>query len=252
MSGGKLKEYYGLTIDEVKQFTELLTPKEQTVIQMRYGFGCYENPHSLQKIAEKYDVTRERIRQVEAKALRKIKRRKEIDDMNKIVNKTNMQWNLLSDDCLPPINKPVIFKDSRGSIVITRLKYIWEHESQPIYFGSPTTGTYWMRLPDIEIENSQKTLIERLLTPIENLALTRRSLNAMKAENISYVGDLVCNKWEVYLLKTPNFGRRSLHELKQALKDQGFNENEDCPEYFNERVKYSPAPNKELFEKVLR
>ena len=55
-----------------------------------------------------------------------------------------------------------------------------------------------------------------LLKPVEDLELTVRSANALKAEDIRYVGDLV-QKSEEELLKTPNLGRKSLTEIKDVL-----------------------------------
>ncbi len=55
-----------------------------------------------------------------------------------------------------------------------------------------------------------------LLKPVEELELTVRSSNALKAESIRYVGDLV-QKSEEELLKTPNLGRKSLTEIKDVL-----------------------------------
>ena len=59
-----------------------------------------------------------------------------------------------------------------------------------------------------------------LLRPIEDLELTVRSTNCLKAEEISHVGDLV-QRTEVELLKTPNLGRKSLTEIKMILASHG-------------------------------
>ncbi|MHA7840516.1 MAG: DNA-directed RNA polymerase subunit alpha [Gammaproteobacteria bacterium] len=59
-----------------------------------------------------------------------------------------------------------------------------------------------------------------LLRPIEDLELTVRSTNCLKAENIYHVGDLV-QRTEVELLKTPNLGRKSLTEIKTILASHG-------------------------------
>lgn len=64
----------------VDEMLESMGPKEARVIRMRFGIGCEE--HTLEEIARSMDVTRERIRQIEAKALRKFKvpeRRKILD-----------------------------------------------------------------------------------------------------------------------------------------------------------------------------
>ena len=59
-----------------------------------------------------------------------------------------------------------------------------------------------------------------LLRPIDDLELTVRSANCLKAENIYYIGDLV-QKTEVELLKTPNLGKKSLTEIKDVLAQRG-------------------------------
>jgi DNA-directed RNA polymerase subunit alpha len=59
-----------------------------------------------------------------------------------------------------------------------------------------------------------------LLKPVEELELTVRSANCLKAENINYIGDLVL-KTEVELLKTPNLGKKSLTEIKDVLAQHG-------------------------------
>ncbi|UXI67364.1 DNA-directed RNA polymerase subunit alpha [Tahibacter amnicola] len=59
-----------------------------------------------------------------------------------------------------------------------------------------------------------------LLRPIDDLELTVRSANCLKAESIYYIGDLV-QKTEVELLKTPNLGKKSLTEIKDVLGARG-------------------------------
>ena len=59
-----------------------------------------------------------------------------------------------------------------------------------------------------------------LMRPIDELELTVRSANCLKAENIYYVGDLV-QRTEVELMKTPNLGKKSLNEIKDVLEQQG-------------------------------
>ncbi|MGY0503680.1 DNA-directed RNA polymerase subunit alpha [Luteimonas sp. e5] len=59
-----------------------------------------------------------------------------------------------------------------------------------------------------------------LLRPIDELELTVRSANCLKAESIYYIGDLI-QKTEVELLKTPNLGKKSLTEIKEVLAQHG-------------------------------
>lgn len=61
-----------------------------------------------------------------------------------------------------------------------------------------------------------------LLRPVDDLELTVRSANCLKAEAIHYIGDLV-QRTEVELLKTPNLGKKSLTEIKDVLASRGLN-----------------------------
>lgn len=64
---------------------------------------------------------------------------------------------------------------------------------------------------------SKKDLNPILFRPIDDLELGVRSTNCLKAENVYYVGDLV-QRSETELMKTPNLGKKSLNEIKEALK----------------------------------
>jgi len=59
-----------------------------------------------------------------------------------------------------------------------------------------------------------------LLRPVDELELTVRSANCLKAESINYIGDLV-QRTEVELLRTPNLGKKSLTEIKEVLAGHG-------------------------------
>ena len=71
-----------------------------------------------------------------------------------------------------------------------------------------------------ESEKDKAGVSPLLLRPIDDLELTVRSANCLKAESIYYIGDLV-QKTEVELLKTPNLGKKSLTEIKDVLGAKG-------------------------------
>ena len=72
-----------------------------------------------------------------------------------------------------------------------------------------------------QIEERKATQIDPiLLRPVDDLELTVRSANCLKAENIYYIGDLI-QRTETELLKTPNLGRKSLNEIKEVLASRG-------------------------------
>ena len=69
-------------------------------------------------------------------------------------------------------------------------------------------------------QRSNATFDPILLRPVDELELTVRSANCLKAENIYYIGDLI-QRTENELLKTPNLGRKSLNEIKEVLASRG-------------------------------
>jgi DNA-directed RNA polymerase subunit alpha len=72
-----------------------------------------------------------------------------------------------------------------------------------------------------EIEVKQSPQVDPiLLRPVDDLELTVRSANCLKAENIYYIGDLIQHS-ENELLKAPNLGRKSLNEIKDVLASKG-------------------------------
>jgi len=73
----------------------------------------------------------------------------------------------------------------------------------------------------VEVEQPKAPEVDPiLLRPVDDLELTVRSANCLKAENIYYIGDLI-QRTETELLKTPNLGRKSLNEIKEVLALRG-------------------------------
>ncbi|TNF89010.1 MAG: DNA-directed RNA polymerase subunit alpha, partial [Gammaproteobacteria bacterium] len=80
----------------------------------------------------------------------------------------------------------------------------------------------------VDLESEGEAIIEEkedeidpiLIRPVDDLELTVRSANCLKAENIYYIGDLI-QRTEVELLKTPNLGKKSLTEIKDVLASRG-------------------------------
>ena len=67
-----------------------------------------------------------------------------------------------------------------------------------------------------EVKSSEPQFNKNLLKRVEELELSVRSMNCLKNDNIIYIGDLV-QKTEPEMLRTPNFGRKSLNEIKEVL-----------------------------------
>lgn len=74
-----------------------------------------------------------------------------------------------------------------------------------------------------------------LLRKVSELELSVRAANCLKNDNIIYIGDLV-QRTENEMLKTPNFGRKSLNEIKQVLEDMGLHLGMDVPTWPPENI----------------
>jgi DNA-directed RNA polymerase subunit alpha len=80
--------------------------------------------------------------------------------------------------------------------------------------------------PETEADANQ--LNRYLLKKVDELELSVRSANCLKNDNIIYIGDLV-QKTEAEMLRTPNFGRKSLNEIKEVLSSMGLRLGMDIP-----------------------
>ena len=76
------------------------------------------------------------------------------------------------------------------------------------------------RLEEVIEEKEEAKIDPIMLRPVDELELTVRSANCLKAENIHYIGDLV-TRMESDLLRTPNLGKKSLNEVKEVLLSRG-------------------------------
>lgn len=93
-------------------------------------------------------------------------------------------------------------------------------QDQLAVFGTIHQDTGADVAPAEEDEDVPPPLDPILLRPVDDLELTVRSANCLKAENIYYIGDLI-QRTENELLKTPNLGRKSLNEIKEVLAAHG-------------------------------
>ena len=81
-----------------------------------------------------------------------------------------------------------------------------------------------------QISNEKLSFNPHLLKKVEELELSVRSANCLKNDNIIYIGDLV-QKSESEMLRTPNFGRKSLNEIKEVLQQMDLNLGISVPDW---------------------
>ncbi len=87
--------------------------------------------------------------------------------------------------------------------------------------------------PDLPSDTNQ--LNRYLLKKVDELELSVRSANCLKNDNIIYIGDLV-GKTEAEMLRTPNFGRKSLNEIKEVLSSMGLRLGMEIPGWPPENI----------------
>ncbi|HHH35481.1 MAG TPA: DNA-directed RNA polymerase subunit alpha [Gammaproteobacteria bacterium] len=114
------------------------------------------------------------------------------------------------------LDKLIIDLETNGSVnpdeTIRQAARILQ-EQLSVFVKLETTEEEAEAEPEVEIDPI-------LLRPVDDLELTVRAANCLKAENIYYIGDLI-QRTEVELLKTPNLGKKSLTEIKDVLATHG-------------------------------
>jgi len=84
-------------------------------------------------------------------------------------------------------------------------------------------------------ERAMSQMNEVLSRSVEELELSVRSYNCLKNDNIVYIGDLI-QKTEAEMLRTPNFGRKSLNEIKEVLAQMGLHLGMEVPNWPPENI----------------
>ncbi len=110
---------------------------------------------------------------------------------------------------------------------------VFVHFEEMMAASSPMIG---MAAPSAPSDESDANQLNRyLLKKVDELELSVRSANCLKNDNIIYIGDLV-QKSEAEMLRTPNFGRKSLNEIKEVLSSMGLRLGMDIPGWPPENI----------------
>jgi DNA-directed RNA polymerase subunit alpha len=91
------------------------------------------------------------------------------------------------------------------------------------------------RKEEAAISTPQLPFNPALLKKVDELELSVRSANCLKNDNIVYIGDLI-QKTEAEMLRTPNFGRKSLNEIKEVLAAMGLHLGMEVPDWPPENI----------------
>ena len=108
-------------------------------------------------------------------------------------------------------------------------------EGQMVSVPSSSGASVPMPMGGGDIEQDANQLNRYLLKKVDELELSVRSANCLKNDNIIYIGDLV-QKTEAEMLRTPNFGRKSLNEIKEVLSSMGLRLGMEIPGWPPENI----------------
>ncbi|MCR4282530.1 MAG: DNA-directed RNA polymerase subunit alpha, partial [Bauldia sp.] len=97
-----------------------------------------------------------------------------------------------------------------------------------VNFEEPVKVTAEIQIPELAFNPA-------LLKKVDELELSVRSANCLKNDNIVYIGDLI-QKTEAEMLRTPNFGRKSLNEIKEVLAQMGLHLGMEVPNWPPENI----------------
>lgn len=171
-----------------------LAEKESKVIRMHFALGM--EFHTLEQIGQQFNLCRERIRQIEKKALRKLRIKKNL----------NYLFRSLLERMLDEFIKE-----------ISRLQTLNEIYKKMITYDKNTTKILVHILDFIEYSKIIKRSISLdPTTDIDDLDISRRVRNWLKRANIKTIGDLV-QKREKEILRIKNIGQKSLKEIREFL-----------------------------------
>lgn len=174
-----------------------LTEREARIIRLRFGLKDGGVPHTLKEIGQKLGVTLERIRQIEGKALRKLRH---------------------PSKGLKYLGRPL------HSTLEKEIK----EKTREIEAA--------LRIAEMTTLSKKYPLLPMLLRPTEEIKFSIRASNCLRNADIKYIGELV-QKTEKELLKTRYFGRKSLREIEEVLADMGLSLGMNLDDELKEAIK---------------
>jgi DNA-directed RNA polymerase subunit alpha len=130
-------------------------------------------------------------------------------------------------------DKLIMSVETNGSVspedaVAYAARILQDQLSVFINFAEPTKQVLEEARPELEFNAA-------LLKKVDELELSVRSANCLKNDNIVYIGDLI-QKTEAEMLRTPNFGRKSLNEIKEVLAQMGLHLGMEVPNWPPENI----------------
>lgn len=184
---------------KIEEQINTLRENEQEVIRLRFGLGAQRL--TLEQVAQKKGVTQQRVRQIEAKALRKLRHPSRSNELRPFIlpiSEIRKELDKLLEE----------WKKAKEGMVALRLSQV---------ISTDEIGNSINILPQLPVLNSESALFKLFLRKIDDLELSTRTYNALKGTGIYNVGQLV-QLTEKEILRLKNFGYKSLNEIKFTLE----------------------------------
>ena len=122
-----------------------------------------------------------------------------------------------------------------GRILQDQLALFVQFDEGQVVRSAQPIGGMAAPVQPIEVTGDTQQINRYLLKKVDELELSVRSANCLKNDNIIYIGDLV-GKTEAEMLRTPNFGRKSLNEIKEVLSSMGLRLGMEIPGWPPENI----------------
>jgi hypothetical protein len=203
-----------------------LSPREQKVLKMRNGIPP-DKVSTLSEIGLQYDITKERVRQIERKTLWKLRHHHDKATFSNILEAVSDE-ELIRRDTLRIIEKerPALYEEVYKKVYDdlhprieqeTIQKFLDAPHSEDIIVQAIIRHPHYLGIISRARLELEKQLSSR---SVDELELKVRSANCLAKVDIRTIDQLI-GKTENYLLRMKNFGWKSLKEIKSALKERG-------------------------------
>ena len=208
----KLGEYCFIPLsdagkNEFKNVLKTLTPREEKVICLRYGFDEPGESRTLEEVGNLFDVTGENIRRIENQALRKLKHVSRSKILKKYLMSERIEGITTQTEIIKNLYTELDKKDEK--IRNLEMRLIEAQMKCP-------KGIEELTEMSLGLDKDTQHLVNQLSYSVDDLELSVRAANVLRNAKIKYLGELV-QKTDEELLHKRNFGRKSLNEIKEVL-----------------------------------
>jgi len=176
-----------------------LSPQQARVLRFRFGIG-YDRPLSFEQISQPLELTEDRIRQIEAKAIRRMRHWAKKEPMCFLLQAPNFKY-------LLDLERHIRIIGQREGELLSEIEQL----KKALAAASEETPK-----PPLVSEDTLSALANILTTPLDEFEFSVRAANCLHNRDLHYLFELVLHN-ESELLKTKNFGHVSLNEVKNIL-----------------------------------